>query len=51
MIISKRKIFVDQFICRDASYPEGLEGLPYHHIIISYLVANERERRAAEIPD
>ena len=40
MITSKRKIFFDQFICRD-------EG---HHELAD-LVANERERRAAEIPD
>ena len=40
MITSKRKIFVHQFICRDEGHPE-----------LADLVANERERRAAELSD
>ena len=40
MITSKRKTFVDQFICRDGGLPE-----------LANLVSNERKRRAAENSD
>ena len=40
MIANKGKIFVDKFICRYKGHPE-----------LADLVANERERRAAELSD
>ena len=39
-IVPKWKVFDNQFVCRVRDYPE-----------LADLVANEKERRAAEIPD